>query len=171
MGRNTLGERMELKTLIKEMENNSQQARLAKIASMIEGNTILDAGAGAGQLKKHIQADKTYEALEAEQSFVNHLRASAIRATQGNITQIPYADKTFDTVIAAEILEHLENPGLGLSECMRVAKDQVIITLPRANNWEEHAWTFTWETENEWLFINAKRNPNWKTEHQEKLKQ
>lgn len=45
---------------------------------------------------------------------------------------IPVEDKTFDTVVMTEVLEHLENPGQVLREAVRVVKNggKVIATIP-----------------------------------------
>jgi demethylmenaquinone methyltransferase/2-methoxy-6-polyprenyl-1,4-benzoquinol methylase len=41
---------------------------------------------------------------------------------QADIHSIPYADQTFDVVMAAHVLEHLPEPQNALSEMMRVLK-------------------------------------------------
>ena len=62
-----------------------------------------------------------------------------------DIEELPYDDNEFDTVIAGEILEHLDDPGKGLSECVRCAKKRVLITLPTSSKFENdptHKWFF-----------------------------
>ncbi len=51
----------------------------------------------------------------------------------GSVTKIPLPDKSFDTVLAAEILEHIETADLpqALSEITRVSKKYVIISVPQ----------------------------------------
>lgn len=49
-----------------------------------------------------------------------------------DVTSLPFSDKSFDTVLAAEILEHIpfnEVPK-ALKELSRVAKKAIVITLP-----------------------------------------
>lgn len=48
---------------------------------------------------------------------------------------IPVDDNTFDIVILAEVIEHLENPIEVLNECYRVLKNdgKIIITIPFLN--------------------------------------
>ena len=40
----------------------------------------------------------------------------------GDVRNLPYPDDTFDVVIAIEVLEHIPDPEVGLSEAMRVLK-------------------------------------------------
>lgn len=53
-----------------------------------------------------------------------------------DVTMLPFADKSFDTVLAAEILEHIpfnEVPK-ALKELSRVARKAIVITLPHFSN-------------------------------------
>jgi SAM-dependent methyltransferase len=43
---------------------------------------------------------------------------------------LPFADGSFDTVILAEVLEHVDNPGLLIAEATRVARERVITSYP-----------------------------------------
>lgn len=52
--------------------------------------------------------------------------------TVGDVTKLPFADRSFDTVLIAEVLEHIpfrEVPR-ALSELSRVVKTSLVITLP-----------------------------------------
>jgi SAM-dependent methyltransferase len=63
---------------------------------------------------------------------------------------LPFKDSTFDTVVLAEVLEHLVNPEIALREIVRVTKNKgrIIITVPDEENsyWArniEHLHFFT----------------------------
>lgn len=50
----------------------------------------------------------------------------------GNVTRLPLKDRSFDCVLAAEVLEHIpfEDFENALSELRRVSRNSVIVTLP-----------------------------------------
>lgn len=49
---------------------------------------------------------------------------------------LPFGDKSFDTVIIFELLEHVRNPGEILEETKRVAKKNILITVPNCKNFK-----------------------------------
>jgi 2-polyprenyl-3-methyl-5-hydroxy-6-metoxy-1,4-benzoquinol methylase len=56
---------------------------------------------------------------------------------------LPFPSHSFDTVVGAEVLEHVDNPGTVLAELFRVSKGHVILTLPIGNYWlgePTHKW-------------------------------
>ena len=50
----------------------------------------------------------------------------------GSVTELPFANSTFDTVLCAEVLEHIrfDDVPRALGELRRVARGQVVISLP-----------------------------------------
>ena len=50
-------------------------------------------------------------------------------------TGLPFHDKTFDTVIAFDVLEHLDSPHFAFDEICRTSRSFVIVGLPNAYEW------------------------------------
>jgi len=51
---------------------------------------------------------------------------------------LPFPDASFDMVYAYHVLHHTDNPSLSLRECIRVAKDRVVIIEPVLRHpWEK----------------------------------
>ena len=46
-----------------------------------------------------------------------------------DMTDLPFADDTFDAVVAGEVIEHIENDGLALSEAARVLRPGGVLAL------------------------------------------
>ena len=49
---------------------------------------------------------------------------------KGDIHHLPFKDYTFDVVLLRETLEHLVNPLVGFSECLRVCRGILVGTTP-----------------------------------------
>lgn len=45
--------------------------------------------------------------------------------------RLPFPDGRFDVVVAAEVLEHLPDPALGLAEMARVSSGSLVLSVPR----------------------------------------
>jgi SAM-dependent methyltransferase len=103
------------------------------------GRRVLDAGAGSGTFTNRLAAegfdvtstDVTDEALEVLRTRVAGpvLRADA--------TSLPFPEESFDAVVLAEVLEHVEDDSGALAEAARVLRPQGVlgITVPRNPAW------------------------------------
>lgn len=49
---------------------------------------------------------------------------------------VPLKDKSVDTVVLAEIIEHTKNPDLVLDEAKRLTRDRIVITTGNEDKWE-----------------------------------
>ena len=89
---------------------------------------ILDVGSGAGQITKHLLkyapreaaitcCDLSAEMLRRARARLNSAKPRFLAA---DLTQLPFADATFDCVTCGYVLEHLPDPRVGLAEIARV---------------------------------------------------
>jgi SAM-dependent methyltransferase len=85
---------------------------------------VLEVGGGPGELSERIQKE-----LGADVSFVDIsprmvelARERGVDAQVGDVQSLPFADGTFDTVVAAWMLYHVPDIDLGLSEIARVLR-------------------------------------------------
>ncbi len=69
---------------------------------------------------------------------------------QGSIYELPFSDRQFGAVIAAHILEHLDDPDRALAELNRVA-DRAFILVP--DWWLPSAWLFP---DHRWVYFQGK---------------
>jgi len=89
---------------------------------------ILDVGSGAGQLARHLVKYADPEArlvcLDLSPEMLRRarrrLRADRIAYLAADLTQLPFADDSFDCVTCGYVLEHLPDARLGLAELVRV---------------------------------------------------
>lgn len=90
--------------------------------------SILDVGSGAGQIARHLvkyadpQASITCFDLSPEMLRRARQRLKSHRPAflAADLSQLPFADATFDCVTCGYVLEHLPDPRLGLAELARV---------------------------------------------------
>jgi SAM-dependent methyltransferase len=61
----------------------------------------------------------------------------AVYSVNLNHDPLPFPENTFDSVIAADVIEHVENPSFLLRECNRVLKSdgKLILSTPHATHW------------------------------------
>ena len=87
---------------------------------------VLDLGCGTGYLMRHLLAHgSSVTGIElSDYAVANPMPECVGRIFKGDALQIPYADQTFDWVVAWSLLEHIpeKDVSLALKEIRRVAK-------------------------------------------------
>jgi len=136
------------KTGYKFPEMKAVNERKHKVASLIpKAVTVIDVAAGAGQIRNFLHPSVTYIALDF--SLVS-LKMNGKLRIHADINALPLKQKSAHTVIAMEILEHLDNPVTFLNRIAAIANRQIIITVPDnrlppdQNGW--HRATYTAES-------------------------
>ena len=86
--------------------------------------TVLDVGAGTGSYEP---PGRDVVAVDPSVLMLHQRSASAAPAVQARGETLPFADDTFDATLAVLTIHHWEDVRRGLAECMRVARDRVVI--------------------------------------------
>ncbi|MCU1455348.1 MAG: Methyltransferase type 11 [Acidimicrobiales bacterium] len=100
---------------------------------------VLEVGLGEGEVARRLArrwpaADITgLDLPDAE--LAAHWQGGPFAALFGDVGHLPFADATFDLVLAVEVLEHVPDPPLALSELARVARRDLVLTVPREPVW------------------------------------
>ena len=94
-----------------------------------------------------------YELIKSQyQVTLADISPSTSLIKKEDIQNLSFSDQSFDTVLCQEVLEHVANPVKAISELTRVARKQLIISVPyepfftfwRFLIWEkEHLWAIT----------------------------
>ncbi len=92
-----------------------------KYAPILVGR-VLDVGCDQRQLRSHLPAAAGYHGVD-----MNPAADTVLNLEEQNL---PFDDGAFDTVICADVLEHLERLHGVFDELCRVSKSRVIISLP-----------------------------------------
>jgi len=114
---------------------------------------ILDAACGRGFVLNFLRQVSACSLVgqDLEYRYVrrtyDQLADRAVRLLNGDLCRLPFADRAFDKVILAEVLEHLEDDRAGLAEAVRVTRPggTIVISVPNAN------YPFCWDPINKTL--------------------
>jgi ubiquinone/menaquinone biosynthesis C-methylase UbiE len=109
---------------------------LHEIITGTEPSTVLDAGCGEGFAVDYLArkspqirftgVDISDDAVGfAERNFGTH-----VHFRKGSVFRLPFSDRSFDTVLCCEVLEHLDDPDRAIRELNRVARRNVVLSVP-----------------------------------------
>jgi SAM-dependent methyltransferase len=109
--------------LWKNVEGENATLALWRVLSKLHPRKVLEVGGGQGELAERMQmelgADVTF--LDQSERMVDLARARGIADVHvADVQALPFADASFDTVVAAWMLYHVENLDQGLGELARV---------------------------------------------------
>ncbi|MBS3149665.1 class I SAM-dependent methyltransferase [Candidatus Woesearchaeota archaeon] len=111
----------------KDLNELSEQPATFSLLGNIKGKKVLDAGCGSGVYSR-LLAEKGAQVygIELSSEMVDlakkHCAGMDIDFKQGSINKLPYANNTFDTIIASLVIHYLKNPETALKEFHRVLK-------------------------------------------------
>ncbi|WP_435010672.1 class I SAM-dependent methyltransferase [Tundrisphaera lichenicola] len=94
---------------------------IQKVLSPLEGRRILDLGCGKGRFAAHLKAAGA-EVVGVDLSSEMLAHAIGLDRVRASARCLPFAGKTFDAVVAIEVLEHVGDVGPVLREARRVLR-------------------------------------------------
>jgi len=100
------------------------------------GTSILDLGCGFGAYS-FVLAGEGWKCVGCDIN-IDYLRTAALKGLPvvGADSALPFLDRSFDTVLIFEVLEHVADVEKLLAEAFRVARKNVLITVPNSENIE-----------------------------------
>jgi SAM-dependent methyltransferase len=106
--------------------------QLADLASVHLGQRVLDVGCGTGALTGELVArlgSRGVVAVDPSESFVAATRARnpGVDVRQAPAERLPFADKSFDAVLAQLVVHFMNDPVAGLTEMGRVTRRDGVI--------------------------------------------
>jgi SAM-dependent methyltransferase len=99
-----------------------------------EARTLLEVGAGNGYLSVPLADVFDVTCLDFSENMLAQNPLSDERKVQGRAEALPFGDASFDVVLCANLLHHLENPEQAVREMARVARRHVVLLEPNARN-------------------------------------
>lgn len=101
------------------------------------GQKVLDIGCGDGYLLEALrQKGALVSGIDISEEGARKCRQKGIEVAVADISleKAPFQDKTFDTVILLDILEHVYDPDPLLEKAIRLSKKHIIISVPNFNS-------------------------------------
>lgn len=113
-------------------ETDLNQKCVKKILKNIIGSTVLEVGCGKGYLAKKISnlRDKKITAVDIviDKEMATNPRINFLSA---DIENLPFQNKSFDTVITTHTIEHVQDIFKAITQLRRVTKKRLIIVVPK----------------------------------------
>jgi SAM-dependent methyltransferase len=93
-------------------------------AALGPARSVLNVGAGAGSYEPE---DRVVVAAEPSAVMVAQRPPGTAPAVRAVAEALPFADRSFDVVLAVLTMHHWTDPVGGLAECARVARERVVL--------------------------------------------
>lgn len=90
--------------------------------------TLLDVGCRDGVLRKHLKGRIAYTGIDI-------IEGEAVSKVCNVEKGLPFEDKSFDAVIALDLLEHTDNIWFVFDDLVRVARSQILVVFPNMYHW------------------------------------
>jgi ubiquinone/menaquinone biosynthesis C-methylase UbiE len=118
-----------------------RQLALLDALAGIEFRSALDVGCAEGYFMEIVRKRFGGEVWGVDLSPVALAKAHdkhGLTVAAADATRLPFADGSFDVVYSTEVIEHVLDPDLMVSELRRVARDTVLVTTPVSQTEDEH---------------------------------
>jgi len=115
-----------------DRQTDLNQLCLRKILTSIKGKSVLDVGCGEGYLCHKLE--RSGYSVSGVDIHINRLlrkKYKKINFYDGKIENLPFKNKSFDTVVCSHVLEHILYINKGINELRRVCRKRLIIIVPK----------------------------------------
>ena len=100
---------------------------------------ILEVGMGEGIVSARVREllpDASFAGLDLpDPELAAHWQDFDVSCLFGDVTALPFADDTFDLVLAIEVFEHFPDPQAALAEVARVCSATLVASVPLEPIW------------------------------------
>lgn len=95
------------------------------------GRRVLDIGCGIGAyVKALLRLGYHCEGIEGNPDYVSECVKNGLPVSHMDAQKLAFPVNSFDTAVMIEVLEHLPEPTIALEESFRVARMNVVVSVP-----------------------------------------
>ncbi len=96
---------------------------IATAAPFVQGREVLEAGCGTGLVLEGLARLATRAVgVDISAGMLEKARARGLDVVKGSVTDLPFADDSFDAVVSFKVLAHVPDLRRALAECARVTR-------------------------------------------------
>jgi len=96
---------------------------LAAAAPHVRGMEVLEAGCGTGLVLEGLsRLARRAVGADISAGMLEKARGRGLDVVKGSVTDLPFADDSFDTVVSFKVLAHIPDLRRAISECARVTR-------------------------------------------------
>jgi ubiquinone/menaquinone biosynthesis C-methylase UbiE len=124
------------------LERRMMQGFFDALDAMLDGLTprqVVEVGAGEGRITELLAArfpEATVAGLDlADDDLAADWAELSAPMFFGDVTRLPFPDRSIDLVIGLEVLEHVPDPDRALDEIARVCAGTAVLSVPREPIW------------------------------------
>ena len=114
-------------------------AAFDRMLTGVEPATVVEVGAGEGRITQHLRdrfpASSVCGLDLPDDTLADEWRDVDAPMFFGDVTTLPFADRSIDMIVGLEMLEHVPNPDNALDEIARVCGATAILSVPREPIW------------------------------------
>jgi ubiquinone/menaquinone biosynthesis C-methylase UbiE len=118
-----------LRGVVNERATDLSPEALARVLAEAKGPHVLEVGCGGGFLATALA--RQHQVTACDVAVPPMAAAGNPEFVEATLPSLPWADRSFDTVVCAHTLEHLKDLPAALDELRRVTKQRLIVVLPK----------------------------------------
>lgn len=108
--------------------------RLAALVASLQPASVLEAGCGEGEVLVRLREvlPPRVAGIDVSDGALSlaRRRLPGAALSLGSVKALDFPSSDFDLVICVEVLEHLDDPGTALDELGRVARNDLVVSVP-----------------------------------------
>lgn len=100
------------------------------LGDYVDGKDVLEVGCGTGLILDRVaQRAKSAVGIDISQGMLHKAVARGLNVAQGSVTDLPFADESFDVVYSFKVLAHIKDIDRALREMARVTRRGGVLLL------------------------------------------